>query len=219
MPTDIKIDNRGHVWIITTASRLYDFNPATGTYTTWLSDKLYTAKENSFMRNVIAVDSSDNIWMTTNAGLQYFDRRTGKFSVFNSGIKKQLEHTMANHLVVDSFGTLWIGSSTDGLLKYDNKAQFKSYIYDKDDKNSITSGWANFFYESSDGKIWIGTSGSSVTSGINILDTRTGFSRQFLFRVFPASWMVFFLFGKRRLANYILVALNDCLHYLRKLIG
>jgi len=173
MPTDIKIDNRGHVWLITTASRLYDFNPVTGTYTTW-SSKLSTAAENRFMRNVMAADSSGNIWMATNAGLQYFDRRTGKFSVFNSGIKKQLEHTIANHLVVDSFGTLWVGSYTDGLLKYDNKAQFRSYIYDKDDKNSITSGWANFFYESSDGKIWIGTSGSLITSGINVLDTRTG---------------------------------------------
>src|SRR4029078_6352363 len=75
MPTDIKIDNRGHVWLITTASRLYDFNPATGTYTTWAS-KLSTAAENRFMRNVMAADSSGNIWMATNAGLQYFDRRT-----------------------------------------------------------------------------------------------------------------------------------------------
>ena len=174
VPADIKVDNHGHLWLITTTSRLYDFNPATGTYTIWLSDKLSTPAENSFMRNVVAADSSGNIWVATNSGLQYFDRRTGKFSVFNSGVKKQFEHTRANHLIVDSFGTLWIGSSADGLLKYDNKAQFRSYMYDKGDKNSITSGWANFFYESSDGKIWIGTSGSSLTSGINVLDTRTG---------------------------------------------
>ena len=122
--------------------------------------------------------------MTTNAGLQYFDRKTDKFSVFNSGVKKQLEHTKANHLVIDSFGTLSIGSSADGLLKYDNKAQFRSYIYDKDDKNSITSGWANFFYESSDSRIWIGTSGSSVTLGINVLDTSTGLLRPVSFSRF-----------------------------------
>ena len=89
--------------------------------------------------------------------------------MFNSGVKKQLEHTLANHLVVDSYGTLWIGSSTNGLIKYENKAQLSSYIYNKADKNSITSGWANFIYESGDGKIWIGTSGSANTSGINVL--------------------------------------------------
>ena len=115
--TDVKVDNRGHVWLITNTSRLYDFDPASGAYTTWLSDKLAMAKGNSLMRNVIAADSSGNIWMTTDAGLQYFDRKTSKFSVFNSGIKKQLEHTVANHLVVDSFGTLWIASSAHGLLK------------------------------------------------------------------------------------------------------
>lgn len=173
-PEDIKVDSRGHVWLVTSASRLYDFNPATGSYATWISDKLPAAKENSFMRNVIATDSSANIWMTTNTGLQYFERRTGKFSVFNSGTKKELERSVANHIVVDSFGTLWVGSSRNGLIKYDNKAQFKSYIYDKEDKNSITYGWANFFYESSDDKVWIGTSGSPLTSGINMLDTRTG---------------------------------------------
>ena len=100
--------------------------------------------------------------------------KTGEFSVFNSGVKKELEHTLANHLIVDSYGTLWIGSSNNGLIKYENKAQLTSYIYNKEDKNSITSGWANFIYEAVDGKIWIGTSGSSNTSGINVLDTRTG---------------------------------------------
>src|SRR5678815_5538367 len=49
-----------------------------------------------------------------------------------------------------------------------------SYTYNKANKNSITSGWANFLYESSDRRLWIGTSGYATTSGINVLDTRTG---------------------------------------------
>jgi signal transduction histidine kinase/ligand-binding sensor domain-containing protein len=173
-PSDIKIDNSGHVLIITTTSRLYDLNPGTGIYKTWISDKVILPVRNDLMRTVIALDSLDNIWITSNAGIQYFNRKTCKFSVFNSGVKKELEHILANHLIVDSYGTLWIGSSNNGLIKYENKAQLNSYIYNKEVKNSITSGWANFIYETSDGKIWIGTSGSSNTSGINILDTRTG---------------------------------------------
>jgi signal transduction histidine kinase/ligand-binding sensor domain-containing protein len=173
-PTDIKLDKSGHVWMVTTNSRLYNFDPGTGSYSSWLSEKLNPAMENNQMRRVIDLDSSENIWMTTNTGVQYFDRNTSTFSVFNSGVKKQLEHTIANHLVVDNFGTLWIGSTNDGLLKYENRAQLTSYIYNKQDKNSITSGWANFIYEASDGRIWIGTSGSAITSGINVLDTHTG---------------------------------------------
>jgi signal transduction histidine kinase/ligand-binding sensor domain-containing protein len=174
IPSDIKIDNNGHVWMITSTSRLYDIDPNTGAYKTWLSDKIMLPVKNDLMRTVIALDSSGNIWMTSNAGIQYFNRRTNQFSVFNTGVKPSLEHTLANHLVVDSYGTLWIGSSTNGLIKYENKAQLKSYIYNKGDKNSITSGWANFIYEGSDGRIWIGTSGSANTSGLNVVDTRTG---------------------------------------------
>lgn len=173
VPTDIKIDNRGHIWLVTTASRLYDFNPASGNYSSWLPDNLTLAADN-FAYRAITLDKLNNIWMTTKTGVQYFSRETGTFSEFNSGVKKQLEHTAANHIVVDSFGTLWIGSSGNGLLKYENKSQLNSYIYNKADKNSITSGWANFLYENSDGKIWIGTSGSASTSGINVFDTRTG---------------------------------------------
>ena len=128
-PSDIKVDKNGHVWMITTSSRLYDLNPGNGTYSTWISDKIILPVRNDLMRTVIALDSSDNIWITSNAGVQYFNRETGKFSIFNTGVKKQLEHTLANHLVVDSYGTLWIGSSNDGLIKYENKAQLTSYIY------------------------------------------------------------------------------------------
>jgi signal transduction histidine kinase/ligand-binding sensor domain-containing protein len=173
-PSDIKIDKSGHIWIITTTSRLYELDVSTGAYKTWISDKIILPVRNDLMRTVIALDSADNIWLTSNAGIQYFNRQTEKFSVFNSGVKKELEHTLANHLITDSYGTLWVGSSNNGLIKYENKAQLTSYIYNKADKNSITSGWANFIYETADGKIWIGTSGSSNNSGINVLDTRTG---------------------------------------------
>ncbi|MGN6616223.1 MAG: ATP-binding protein [Ilyomonas sp.] len=181
-PSDLKIDKKGHVLIITTTSRLFDLNPTTGIYTTWISDKIILPVRNDLMRTVIALDSTDNIWITSNAGVQYFNRKTHKFSVFNSGVKKELEHILANNLAVDSYGTLWIGSSTNGLIKYENKAQFTSYIYNKANKNSITSGWANFIYGTGDGRIWIGTSGSSNTSGINVLDTRTSLLKPFPFR-------------------------------------
>ncbi len=186
LASDFKIDNNGHVLMITTTSRLYDFDPAKGTYKAWLSDKLLPQTKNDLTRTVIALDGIGNVWLTSNAGVQYFNRKTSKFSLFNSGVKKQLEHTFANKLAVDSFGTLWIASTSNGLLKYENKAQVNSYIYDKADKNSITSGWANFIYEGSDGRIWIGTSGSANTSGINVLDSRTGILTPFPFSRFSA---------------------------------
>ena len=195
--SDIKIDSSGHLLMITTTSRLYDLDPETGIHKTWLSDKLLPQGKTDLARTVITLDRNSNVWLTSNAGVQYFNRKTGNFLVFNSGVKKQLEHTLANQLAVDSFGTLWIGSTKDGLLKYENKAQVSSYIYDKDNKKSITSGWANFIYESSDGRIWIGTSGSANTSGINVLDSRRCADAITFFPFFSTAGWRFFSLGKQ----------------------
>src|SRR5664279_123640 len=172
--TDINFDKNGHLWVITQKLRLYDLNLETGNYLSWLSNAPDTSNKSDFFQNRLILDKNDNIWIGTNNGVQFFNRNTGKFSIFNSGFKNNLEQTPAVDLTFDSFGTLWIGSQKDGLIKYEDKPQFKSYTYDKADKNSLTSGWANFIYESNDGKIWITTSGSSVSSGIDILDSRTG---------------------------------------------
>ena len=171
-PTDIKFDKDGHLWLVTTKNRLYDFIPETGIYKIWFSNGLHAATDNNFYR-IIIMDKDDNIWMGTNGGVQFFNRKTGKFSVFNNGIKKELEHTPAGDLCFDSFGTLWIGSWADGLLKYEDKPQLKSYRHNEADKNSLTPGWAHYIYEASDGKILISTAAGN-SSGLNVLDNRTG---------------------------------------------
>jgi ligand-binding sensor domain-containing protein len=76
-----------------------------------------------------------------------------------------LEKAAISELQFDAFGTLWIGTWTQGLLKYEERAVFKSYSYNKDDKNSITPGWANRISETADGEIWIAASGITNTWG------------------------------------------------------
>ena len=171
-PTDIKFDKQDHAWLITVKNRLYNFIPQAGTYKSWILKGITVSASN--FPNTISLDKNDNIWIGTNSGPQFFDRKTGTFSMFNNGIKKELEQTPVSDLCLDSFGTLWIGSFAHGLLKYEDKPQLKSYIHNEVDKKSITAAWANFIYEATDGKIWICTSGAGNISGLNILDTRTG---------------------------------------------
>jgi signal transduction histidine kinase/ligand-binding sensor domain-containing protein len=181
-PCDLQFDKEGHMWIITQRSRLYDLNVFTNTFKIWFP---YTqpSKEFNFLPGKIIIDKDDNIWMGTNYGIQFFDRKTRTFSRFNNGIKKELEHTSVVDLCLDSFGTLWVGSHANGLIKYEDKPLLKSYSYNPADKRSLTAGWANFICEASDGKIWI-TTGFSNRSGINLLDTRTGFIEQIPFTSF-----------------------------------
>jgi signal transduction histidine kinase/ligand-binding sensor domain-containing protein len=164
---DVLCDKEGHVWAITNKGRLIDFNPTDSSYKIYTPEGAFT---NNFIFNRIVFDKNENIWMGTNNGLLRFNRTLEKFEYFKNQSKIQLEKAAINSLQVDSFGTLWAGSASQGLIKYEEKAVFKSFVFNKDDKNSITQGWVNYIYEAHDGKIWIATSGTPFTSGINELD-------------------------------------------------
>ena len=215
-PTDIKFDKQNHLWLVTVKNRLYNFIPETGNYKTWILNGISVSTNN--FPNIIIMDKDDNIWMATIRGVQFFDRKTCKFSVFNNGIKKELEHTPASDLCFDSFGTLWIGSWAHGLLKYEDKPQLKSYWHNEANKNSFTPGWANCIYEASDGKIWISTNGAGNISGLNIWTLAQDLSSPFLFQVFGKDKAVYFPFGKMLPVNCTSVPLKRFILFLKKLM-
>ncbi|MEO6355429.1 MAG: ATP-binding protein [Ferruginibacter sp.] len=173
-PTDIAIDTKEHLWLITHNSMLYDLNMQTGNYRSWPPDTAEISREFNSLQNRIKIDKADNIWMTRNNGVRFFNTKTEQFSQFNNGAKKELEHLSAVDFSDDDFGNLWIGTYTSGLIKYEDRPQLKSYSFNKDNKKSLTQGWANFIFESSDGKIWITTGGQNNIAGLNILDIHTG---------------------------------------------
>jgi signal transduction histidine kinase/ligand-binding sensor domain-containing protein len=173
LPNDFKFDKDGHMWMITTGDRLIDYDVERNTFRIFVIP-INSAAKNNFVRKVIAMDKEDNLWLGTDDGVKYLNRKTGQFSSFNNGVKKELEHAPVNELRFDSFGTLWIGTNSDGLLKYEDRPQLTSYLFNKADKNSLTPGWVNCIYEARDGKIWVGTGGYQSASGINIIDLHTG---------------------------------------------
>ena len=66
----------------------------------------------------------------------------------------------------DSFGNLWMGAASIGLVKYENRAILKSYSHTQGDLTTLSPGWVSHIIESSDGKIWITT--SDQTGGLNV---------------------------------------------------
>ena len=180
--SDIKIGNDGLIWASTWQSKLYKIDPDNEKYNIYSSVKSGSGNNSELNYTAIALDKNDNIWIGTNKGLYYFDRKKEKFEVFKVESNKQLEQTTINALKFDSFGTLWIATSTKGLFKYEERALLKSYIYSATDKNSITPGWVNNIYEAKNGQIWITTSGQGLSSGINELDPQTGSIRSWPYK-------------------------------------
>ncbi len=179
---DLKADKDGHLWLITYNSNLYDFNPQDSSYSVFSLTEFNINPSNKGYNNTLVLDKNENIWLGTNSGLYHFNRKAKKFEQFNDDQKKELASATILDLKFDSFGTLWVGTMSEGLLKYEDKAVLKSYSFNKDDKGSLTPGWANNIYESQDGKIWISTSGSGNTSGINELDVQTGSIHSYTFQ-------------------------------------
>ena len=63
-------------------------------------------------------------------------------------LKRNWNRSPVSDLCFDSFGNLWIGSFTRGLLKYEDKPQLKSYRHNELDKNSLTAGMGKFYLRS-----------------------------------------------------------------------
>jgi signal transduction histidine kinase/ligand-binding sensor domain-containing protein len=182
-PGDMLFDKNNHLWMISQQLKLYDVDTKSGLFNMWkannLPDKKNTISDNNFffIPRKMTLDNDGNIWIGTSNGVHFFNSTTKEFFLFNTGTKKELEHSIIVDMCFDSFGTLWLATLRDGLIKYEKRSLLKSYSYDKNNRNSLTSGWADHIFEASDGRIWITTSGSSVYSGINILDPRTGMLR------------------------------------------
>ncbi len=177
-PNDIRFDHNNHLWMITSKLRLFDFDTQTGKYSTWTVSKPDTVKSNGFP-NRIVLDKDENLWIGSVSGATFFSKATGQFSTFNSGVKKELEHSPLSDLKIDSFGNLWMCSLVDGLIKYEEKSQFKSYVHSKNDTNSITPGWISYIMEDDDGELWMTSSGPRDAEGLNKLNIHTGVIKGF----------------------------------------
>ena len=167
----IKSDAKGNIWITSSKdihSILSVWNPSTGKMKSYPLKQLFTKEKESFHFIEMEIDSSGNIWIGADKGLIYFDLKKEQFEIVykSPDIKSASNILICLHL--DSFGNLWMGTPSQGLLRYTNRAVLKSYVYKKEDKNSITAGWVFKMFENSEGKIWMASE-----SGLDVFDPAT----------------------------------------------
>jgi len=166
----LSIDKEGLIWTTTKNANLNAWNPETGEIKSWSMEKLFNSASGPFIPNDMKIDPSENIWLATNKGLIFFNRKKEQFDILEKSPDKKSENENIYCLNIDSFENVWMGTENTGLLRYSNRAVLKSFVYKKNDKTSITSGWATKIIETSNGHIWIGTSGGIDVSGLDELD-------------------------------------------------
>lgn len=119
-------DQKGVIWFKAGNSSLYSFEPQTKTFNHHSLNGLLGSDINTLTTSSIVIDSSDNIWLGSEQGLIYYDRHKEKFEVFSEESSKRIGRVLIYAMRFDSFGNLWMGAASIGLVKYENRAILKS---------------------------------------------------------------------------------------------
>jgi ligand-binding sensor domain-containing protein len=114
--------------------------------------------------NDITQDHQGFLWFGTQDGLNRYDGY--KFSVYrhNPSDPNSLSDNFIWRLLVDSHGTLWIGTQNGGLNRYDPQSDgFTVYRHNHADSSSLLNNNITAIYEDHQGALWVGTWGGGLS--------------------------------------------------------
>jgi diguanylate cyclase (GGDEF)-like protein len=113
-------------------------------------------------------DSTGDIWIATDVGINRFDRNLGQFTHFRPA-RTDREGAFARAIVEDVNGTLWVGFM-GGLGRFDRETEtFRMYFHEPGSPNALSSNNIRSMFAGRDGNLWIGTEGG----GLNRFDLET----------------------------------------------
>lgn len=171
-------DSNGTIWIGTFSNGIYSFDPTNSTFTSYTSTifKIYELSYSDV--RCIYVDSEDNIWIGSNAGLFKLIKKNNKFEIeslthrlHNNADRKPHYTGLVLQIFEDSAKNIWLGTDGNGLFKYSMKKDNFSRI-NPDGFNKVT---VSSIIEDDDNSIWV--AGNNGISKFNINDsTVTNFS-------------------------------------------
>ncbi len=146
-------DSEGTLWAGTYRDGLYFYNPATqqkGFYKNE-AENLYSLSNNAI--NGIFEDSEQNLWITTEDGLNQFNRQKKKFKRFTT--QHGLPSNVTYRVLEDKHQKLWI-STSKGLVWYD-PGSAEMIVYTK--ANGLLSDQLNYgsSFMAADGTMYFGT--------------------------------------------------------------
>jgi len=112
-------DTMGIIWIGTYETGLIRFDPVTEQMEVFSFDKsIKQTIPNNFITS-LALGKDQKLWIGTSEGMAWFDLNTNDITRLEHMVdKKGSIHTkVIRRIFVDSKGTLWVGTSTEGLYR------------------------------------------------------------------------------------------------------
>ncbi len=151
-------DTSGNFWLGTNGAGLLKMDRKTGEFTSFRSRK---GKSNVSSDRVdhILEDRNGNLWIASDAGLNFLDKSTMEFTVYRT--RDGLSNNMVHGILEDDQGFLWI-STNSGLSKFDpvnktfvhyssadglQEGEFKADAFCKTKRGTMYFGGNNGFNE------------------------------------------------------------------------
>jgi ligand-binding sensor domain-containing protein/signal transduction histidine kinase len=163
-------DETGHLWLLTNSPvvGLVRYDRGADRLTSYplafrasrAGGVLASTTSGGSLNGMLAADGQNGLWVPSNEGLSYFDRRTQRFT-------RRFQHEDANPHSLDSNaifsvyqdrgGVLWVGTENAGLniLNF-RQQQFVRYTHRPGDPNSISPGRVKAIHQDRDGVLWVG---------------------------------------------------------------
>lgn len=133
----------------------------------WLStvDGLlkYDPKANHFVHyefvptKVVLEDLNGNLWLGTKKGVYSFDKKKEVYVPLGKNKNSYPVNSTITAMLEDSYGKIWIGTHSSGLLEYDIITD-SIYWYKSDNKpGCLNNNMVRAIYEDSQKRLWIGS--------------------------------------------------------------
>jgi diguanylate cyclase (GGDEF)-like protein len=118
----------------------------------------------------LAQDSAGFLWVGTQGGLARFDGYHFRSFLPDPGDATALPDGYLRTILPDANGGLWIGSSSDGLVRFDETTEtFRTWRPDRAGRKGPRSASVDALAATADGRLWVGGDG-----GLGRFDPRAG---------------------------------------------
>ncbi len=120
----------------------------------------------------LAYDSSGNLWIGTDDGLNVLEYRTGQIRSYyhEPGNKTTICDNKVYTIHIDASKRVWIGTSS-GLCRWDpGTGNFISYLHEPGNPRTIADNRIRCISSDHNGDLWVGT----FENGLNKLNKKTG---------------------------------------------
>ena len=146
-------DNPDIFWIATWGGGLEKFDRRQETFTHHQHNPEDPQSISSNTVYDVMEDSRGNIWVSTDKGLNKFDKQTGKFKRFDKSVG--FDAKIAHNMLEDRSGRMWIGTNI-GLVVFDIDREQVVKVYTTEDGLHSHDFFPTARGRTSDGQLWFG---------------------------------------------------------------